>query len=70
MTKKWIGRPPTECDICGQNLDETDYFVDGRLFGVTSWAIMCPKCFERYGLGLGTGRGQVYDTETLEKLEG
>lgn len=46
------------CNIC--KLPITTHFIDGRLTGYTTWAIMCPKCFEDYGAGLGTGRGQLY----------
>jgi len=41
-----------KCDFCGQTAQ-----YDGRIrFG--PWAYMCPKCFERHGIGLGLGVGQ------------
>lgn len=69
MTKKWRGTWPAECDICYTTLSEQEYFVDGHtIFG--PWALMCPGCHITKGYGLGTGRGQKYDSKTLEKLEG
>lgn len=47
----------SNCDMCGKTL--TDWFVDGKTrFG--PWANMCKPCHEKYGVGLGTGRGQLY----------
>ena len=56
MSKKiWMGS--TKCDICGEKL--TKNLIDGQtVYG--SWAVMCPKCHEIYGVGLGTGKGQKY----------
>ena len=67
--KKWIGTWPAQCDICGDDLHDESYFVDGRTkFG--PWALLCPDCHKISGMGLGPGKGQKYDTNTLEKLEG
>jgi len=66
--KKWFGSKPDACDVCGRK--PTPYFVDGRLAGAHTWALMCPECFKALGVGLGTGKGQKYDSKTLEKLEG
>ena len=68
---KWQGNEGI-CDICRDALDRfvnKMWFVDGR---TTSgrWAMMCPECFEHYGVGLGTGKGQKYDFNTMEKIEG
>lgn len=30
---------------------------DGKTI-LGTWAYMCPPCFKRYGMGLGTGKGQ------------
>lgn len=68
--KKWLGSWPASCDICTLPLDKVEYFVDGRVTGGTAWALMCPVCHYFNGVGLGTGRGQKYDSKTLEKLEG
>lgn len=49
--------PPKECDICHNKIGEK--FIDGgTVWG--PWANMCPECFDEYGVGLGTGRGQEY----------
>lgn len=62
---KWLG--VMKCDICKER--NSEFFVDGAtVFG--PWALMCKDCFMDYGKGLGVGRGQKYDPETAEKLEG
>lgn len=62
MKKKWMGRPPGECQLC--HLPLGDKFVDGRLsFPSGPWAIMCVDCFKERGAGLGTGVGQKYERE-------
>lgn len=46
-----------QCDICGTKVDS---YVDGKtIYG--PWANMCLSCFETKGIGLGTGRGQLYE---------
>jgi len=65
--RTWMGAKPVSCQICGTTL--SDKFVDGATrFG--PWAIMCPACHRDQALGLGTGRGQMYDLDSLEKVEG
>jgi hypothetical protein len=47
------------CDIHKYELNVTD--VPANYDGKTThgpWANMCEDCFERYGIGLGTGLGQ------------
>ena len=71
---KWLGKADT-CDICKVQLKQLQarirqWFVDGRVVGGSAWALMCPTCFDTYGVGLGTGKGQKYDFETKEKIEG
>ena len=70
MTKKWISPVPTSCQICEQPITES--FIDGRLRGTGSWAIMCPDCHSDHGIGIGTGRGQLYERAGLNwnKTEG
>ena len=48
-----------KCDICKhKGIDPCpDAVVDGAMTQ-GSWAYMCQECFMRYGVGLGTGRGQ------------
>ena len=68
---KWRS-PADTCDICEESLDwvgNKRWFVDGRTKR-GPWALMCPRCFEMDGVGLGTGKGQKYDFETKEKIEG
>jgi hypothetical protein len=54
----FCGNPPTVCQLCDQPI--TTEFVDGQEIGSGSWLYMCPACHKRYGVGLGTGRGQHY----------
>ena len=66
---KWLGTRPETCDVCSCPTEEEDYFVDGKTtYG--PWGIMCPTCFNEVGIGLGPGKGQKYDVETLEKIGG
>ena len=69
MTGKWLGKQTT-CDICNDALSNFDMFYDGRMRGRTQWALMCKFCFNRYGVGLGTGKGREYDIDTKLKLRG
>lgn len=57
----YIGAPPTHCELCGQKLNPC--FVDGRTTR-GPWANMCLPCHDRYGVGLGVGKGQKYCQET------
>lgn len=72
---KWMGEDRIECVVClnfhykTTDLTKEEYFVDGKT-QMGPWALMCPRCFKLYGVGLGTGRGQKYDSKTLEKVEG
>jgi len=68
--KRWMGTWPANCDICGNSLTSPNlYFIDGRTKD-GPWALMCTQCHYMHGVGLGTGRGQKYDSKTLIKLEG
>lgn len=67
--KKWFGTWPAKCDLCKADLQSESTFIDGgTIYG--PWALMCPACHQEKGIGLGTGRGQKYDAQTLIKLEG
>ena len=60
----------TKCDMCrGDIKGKVEYFVDGKTV-YTCWALMCPTCFEKFGVGLGTGKGQKYRGDNGVKLEG
>lgn len=54
--------PPAACDICKAPI--TNEFYDCRLGPLSpasgAWANCCRKCFVRYGIGTGLGRGQHY----------
>lgn len=46
------------CDVCGKEAARYD--------GKTKWgpwAYMCQKCFEKFGVGWGMGRGQKLELE-------
>jgi hypothetical protein len=64
---KWVGTPPTKCDLCHTDLHGT--YVDGKTIA-GPWAIMCGICHANIGCGLGTGRGQLYLLSTGKKIEG
>jgi hypothetical protein len=55
--REWGGLTPSECDICGVVI--VDVFIDGKTVQ-GFWSIMCLRCHEIYGVGLGAGRGQLY----------
>ena len=64
---KWGGSKPIKCDICKEPFTTT--FIDANT-RTGQWCKLCPLCHKVIGVGLGTGRGQLYDLKTLEKLEG
>ena len=67
--KKWLGPVPTRCDVCCAQID--DAFIDGRtVYG--PWANMCCACHSQIGIGLGTGKGQMYERndDTWVKVTG
>lgn len=57
--KFWLGKPPSACQLCGDDLPEK--FYDAKTIGGT-WANTCQRCFETQTLRqLGLGRGQRYE---------
>ena len=60
-------RKSITCEVCGSK--ETHRHVDGKT-KLGPWATMCAACHRVMGVGLGTGRGQLYDTQSGTKLEG
>ena len=69
--RKWMGEQPKDCDLCHNpfGFKNTKVFIDGRTaFG--PWAIMCEACHRDQNIGLGTGKGQKYNWDTLEKIDG
>lgn len=69
MEKYWRGSWPVKCDICKVELANRVHFIDGRT-KTGSWGLLCTACHKMHGVGLGTGRGQKYDSKTLKKVEG
>ena len=66
--KKWEGRADY-CDFCGRELKLDDTFIDGMTI-YDHWNLMCETCHIMLGRGLGLGRGQSYNSETKEKIDG
>ena len=69
---KWLGE--TICDICKQEATEVGpRFYDCKTM-LGPWGLLCVKCFPVHGVGLGTGRGQVYgqvySSKTRRKIGG
>lgn len=61
MATKWVGKPPTKCDLCERRL--ISVFVDGRTSD-GRWGIMCPRCRIDEGREeLGVGLGQKYQRQ-------
>lgn len=69
--KAWLS-PFDTCEIChGPIKGVAKWFVDGATKqGPWAWALMCPQCFELYGVGIRYGLGQKYDGNTGVLLEG
>ena len=65
---KWLS-PVEKCDICRKPFESGDTFIDGKTHQ-GPWGILCSPCHETHGIGLGTGKGQRYDFDTREKIEG
>lgn len=67
--KVWLGAAPETCDLCQGKI--RGVFIDGQVQG-GGWANLCPDCHRRFGVGLGTGRGQKYRHEDTDwvKVEG
>ncbi len=51
------------CDICKKEISGN--FIDGKTI-LGPWAYMCPSCFKEYGIGLGTGKGQEFNSERVK----
>jgi hypothetical protein len=54
---KTFVNPPKKCDICKCELKSV--FFDAKT-KMGPWANMCQDCFNKLGVGLGTGKGQKY----------
>lgn len=69
MPKRWNGTWPAKCDLCKTELQKFPFFVDGAT-KLGPWGLLCPSCHVSYGVGIGPGRGQAYNSKTREKLDG
>ena len=58
--KYWLGSIPDKCDICGSKL--THKMIDGRTSS-GQWGLLDLKCHASHGVGLGTGKGQLYEKQ-------
>lgn len=56
----WTGKAPARCDITQEPI--TNRFIDGAT-RMGPWANMTPKSHKQYGIGLGTGRGQLFEKQ-------
>ena len=69
MKRKWMGKKPVTCEICGHRFDDQDrYFFDFAM-RQGKWALGCEPCFKKHGVGLGSGSGQKYSIRTMDKVE-
>lgn len=56
--KYWMGSTPTNCDLCQRPFGDT--MIDGAVKPQGSWGLLDLGCHRMHGVGLGTGRGQMY----------
>ena len=54
----WMGSTPDKCDNCGQEIGAQ--FVDGKTV-MGPWGMLCVACHKTIGVGLGLGKGQLYE---------
>lgn len=66
----WYGE--TTCNFCKREITEGQLYDANTVFGC--WAVMCHNCYIKYGIGVGTGKGQRYEynktTKEFEKKRG
>ena len=60
-------KTPKECQLCERSL-EGKPFVDGSTRG-GQWAYMCRQCHKDHGVGLGIGRGTLYNNDGTKAKE-
>lgn len=62
------------CDLCDPMLLADDEKIPDVIYDCKTrmgpWACLCERHFRTHGIGLGTGRGQMYDNRTGVKLDG
>lgn len=59
-----MAQSKVSCDVCARNhpereLEPLNLYVDGKT-QAGPWANMCSVCFSYFGVGVGTGLGQIY----------
>jgi len=67
LERGWGGEEVAVCDFCKKTI-KTIFYDSKTIYGL--WAIICHACYLEYGTGLGLGRGQAYDKQTLKRLGG
>ena len=69
----WLGEPGY-CDACHSDLTKEEFFYDAKTKSQSPprgrWGKFCPRCFNEWCLGTGTGLGQKFRTLDLKKVEG
>ena len=70
--RRWMGMKPIACQLCNRRFNATEdaHFYDFKNTIDGKWGLGCDPCFKRYGIGLGTGKGQKYNFATLKKEDG
>ena len=54
----WQGSKITDCQVCNGPI--LNVFYDGKTWH-GPWAIMCPECHRKAGVGVGLAKGQRYE---------
>ena len=67
MAKEWASEVPEKCQFCNQPLKNVFYDMNYKFMG---WGIGCEDCHKEHGVGLGIGRGQMFDLKTRKMLAG
>ena len=67
MKHKWLSPLPKNCEICQKPFGK--YFIDSAT-SMGPWGLLCSDCHDKYGKGLGQGKGQKYLTKTKEGVDG
>ena len=60
---RYYTNPPEACDICGEQLKNRRFMIDGKVRGHSAWACMCSDCFMEMGEGIAWGIGQLYQQD-------
>lgn len=53
--------PPGKCDLCEAPFENKRYMIDACLEeNRNPWGCVCAKCYFKYNLEIGWGKGQLY----------